>query len=55
MTLRRALEAALPFVDRSFTDQPLIEARLRWTLGQSFAYLGEAKTAAEQLERATKL
>jgi serine/threonine protein kinase/tetratricopeptide (TPR) repeat protein len=55
VTLRRAIEAALPFVDKSFRDQPLIEARLRLTLGTSFHYLGEARTAAEQCEAARTL
>ena len=32
VTLRQALEAALPDVDRNFADQPLVEARLRMTL-----------------------
>jgi serine/threonine protein kinase/tetratricopeptide (TPR) repeat protein len=53
--LRRALEEALPFVETSFTDQPLLEARLRLTLGQSFWRLGESKIAAEQCERARTL
>jgi serine/threonine protein kinase/tetratricopeptide (TPR) repeat protein len=52
VTLRKAVEAALPFVEQSFTDQPLIEARLRLTLGKSFSYLGEAKIAQEQFEKA---
>jgi serine/threonine protein kinase/tetratricopeptide (TPR) repeat protein len=55
VTLRRPAEAALPFVAESFTDQPLIEARLRQTLGSSFWYLGDAKTAAEQYEAARAL
>ena len=55
VTLRQAIEAALPFVDQSFTDQPLIEARLRYTLGKSFAYLGEAERAVEQVEVARTL
>jgi serine/threonine protein kinase/tetratricopeptide (TPR) repeat protein len=55
VTLRRALEAALPFVDQSFPDQPLIEARLRLTLATSFGNLGEAKIAAEQAEWARTL
>jgi tetratricopeptide (TPR) repeat protein len=55
VTLRRAVEAALPYVAKSFTDQPLIEARLRMTLGTSFWYLGDAKTAAEQFEAARVL
>jgi tetratricopeptide (TPR) repeat protein len=52
VSLRRAIEAALPFVDKSFRDQPFIEARLRMTLGTSFYYLGEAKIAAEQYQTA---
>ncbi|MBI1913560.1 MAG: tetratricopeptide repeat protein [Planctomycetes bacterium] len=53
--LRKAVEAAMPFVEKSFKDEPLIEARLRMTLGISFTYLGEAKSAAEQFERARTL
>jgi eukaryotic-like serine/threonine-protein kinase len=55
ITLLGALEAALPFVDDSFRDQPLIEARLRMTLGTSFWYVGREKLAAEQFERARTL
>jgi serine/threonine protein kinase len=55
VTLRRAVDAALPFVNKSFHDQPLIEARLRMTLGSSFWYLGEYKSAAEQYEAARAL
>jgi serine/threonine protein kinase/tetratricopeptide (TPR) repeat protein len=52
VTLRRALEAALPYVENNFKDQPLIEARLRLTLGRSFLYLGKPQLAAEQDEAA---
>lgn len=52
VTLRRALQAALSFVDQSFPDQPLIEARLRHTLAVSFANLGEAKIATDQIQTA---
>ena len=52
VSLRKAVEAALPFVASSFTDQPLIEARLRMTLGTSFESLGEAKIAADQFQAA---
>ncbi len=55
VTLRRAIEAALPFVDQSFRNQPLIEARLRMTLGKSFAYLDERKIAADQFRAARKI
>jgi len=50
--LREAVEAALPFVENSFTKQPLIEARLRMTLGNSFWYLGDAKIAGAQFQAA---
>jgi serine/threonine protein kinase/tetratricopeptide (TPR) repeat protein len=52
ITLRRALQAALPAVDVSFAGQPLTEARVRTTLGTSFWYLGELHIAAAQQERA---
>ncbi|HZY87294.1 MAG TPA: serine/threonine-protein kinase [Gemmataceae bacterium] len=52
VTVRKALEAALPFVEKSFTDRPLIEARLRMTLGDTFFDLHEARVAAEQYEAA---
>jgi serine/threonine protein kinase/tetratricopeptide (TPR) repeat protein len=54
-TIREALEAALPFVEKDFADKPLIEARLRLMLGMSFGYLGESRTAAEQFETARAL
>ena len=50
VTLRRAMEAALPLVDASFSDRPLIEARFRLTLGDSFLQLGETKAAAAKWE-----
>jgi eukaryotic-like serine/threonine-protein kinase len=53
--LREAVEAAVPFVDASFTNEPLIEARLRMTLGTSFRFLGEASAAAEQFQTARTL
>jgi serine/threonine protein kinase/tetratricopeptide (TPR) repeat protein len=55
VTLRKAVEAALPFVDKSFPQEPLIEARLRLTLGTSFSYLGDNRAAAEQFEAARSL
>jgi serine/threonine protein kinase len=53
--LREVVEAALPFVEKGFTDQPLTEARLRLTLGQSFWHLGDAQTAADQCRKARAL
>jgi eukaryotic-like serine/threonine-protein kinase len=55
VTLRQAMEAALPFVAQSFHDQPLIEARLRMTIGISFRYLGDAKIAGDQFEAARRI
>jgi serine/threonine protein kinase len=55
VTLRRAIEGALPFIAKSFTSEPLIEARLRQTVGISFLELGEARIAAEQFEAARAL
>jgi tetratricopeptide (TPR) repeat protein len=48
VSLRKAVEAALPFVESSFRDQPLTEARLRTTLGSSFFALGDVPLAADQ-------
>jgi tetratricopeptide (TPR) repeat protein len=48
VTLRQALEAALPQVESSFEGRPLVEAAVRKTLGLSFLYLGDAGTAEQQ-------
>ena len=52
VTLRAAIDAAVPFVEKSFRDQPLTEARLRQALGDSFWYLGDGKAAEAQYEPA---
>lgn len=49
VTLRDAVMAATAFIDTSFTNQPLIEARLRDTVGNSYLYLGEPRLAEQQL------
>jgi tetratricopeptide (TPR) repeat protein len=51
VTLRQALEAALQYVEASFSNQPIIEARLRMTLGVAFMNLGDADKAAEQFQK----
>jgi serine/threonine protein kinase/tetratricopeptide (TPR) repeat protein len=53
--LADAVKAALPFVEKSFAGQPLIEARLRMTMGVSFMHLGNTKTAIEQCQAARQL
>jgi eukaryotic-like serine/threonine-protein kinase len=55
VSLRKAIESALPYVERSFAKEPLIEARLRLTLGRSFYYLGDSKTAAQMQEAASAI
>jgi serine/threonine protein kinase/tetratricopeptide (TPR) repeat protein len=55
VTLRKAIESALPYVHESFPNQPLIEARLRLTMGRSFILLGDARMSTEQLEAARAL
>ena len=50
--LRRAIEAALPFVEQSFPNQPLIEARLRMTLTTTFGNLGDLERTIDQSKRA---
>jgi hypothetical protein len=55
VTLAKAVEAALPIVEKSFPNEPLTEARLRLTLGASFSYLGKWQTATEQFEAARAL
>ena len=55
VTLRQALERALVFVDERFSGPPLIEARLRRTLGSLFWRLGEPGISSRQQERAQEL
>ncbi len=52
VTLRAAIDAAVPAVEEGFKDQPLTEARLRMTLGRSYWLLGDGKAAAAQFEPA---
>jgi serine/threonine protein kinase/tetratricopeptide (TPR) repeat protein len=52
VTLRDAVVASLPALDSGFADQPLIEARIRLTLGRTFWLLRDGKLGAAQLERA---
>ncbi|MCO6042666.1 serine/threonine-protein kinase [Aeoliella sp. ICT_H6.2] len=55
VTLRQAINAAMEDVRIRFVDQPLVEARLRNTLGASFLYLGESELALEQYSEARQL
>jgi serine/threonine protein kinase/tetratricopeptide (TPR) repeat protein len=50
-TLRAMIDAAEPAIGGGFKDQPLVEARIRFTLGNTYAYLGDYASAVVQLER----
>ncbi len=52
VTVERAVEKALPVVETSFKEQPLIEARLRMTMGGTFLELGKGQLAAQQFAAA---
>ncbi len=53
--MAEAIKASLPHLAESFKEQPLVEARLRLTLGRSFWYLGEPRITLEMSERARAL
>jgi len=55
VTLRAAVDAAEPGIEKSFADQPLVEASIRDTLGESYAYFGEPGLAIRQLARVLAL
>src|SRR5262249_47439767 len=48
-------ESALPYVGKSFTAQPLVEARLRMTLARNSWMLADARSALQQAEAAHAL
>lgn len=55
VTLRDAITASVPALEKGFTKQPLVEARLRLALGLTFHYLAEHEQARDQFERACVL
>ncbi len=55
VTLRQALNESLPFLENAFVEQPLIEAKLRMTLGLSYYFLGEDTVAHDQIQAARSL
>ncbi len=54
-TIYEAIEATEPQIKKAFTDQPLIEASIRDTLGNTYFYLGQSNAAISQYERAVEL
>jgi serine/threonine protein kinase len=54
-TIRAAVDAAERDIADSFSDQPLVEATVRGTLGVTYLHLGEAELAIRQHERSLQL
>jgi serine/threonine protein kinase/tetratricopeptide (TPR) repeat protein len=55
VTVHQAVDAAEPKIAGRFKDQPLVEADVRYTLGETYNYLGKPMLAIRQLERAVEL
>ncbi len=54
-TIRAAVDAAEPGIEKSFGDQPAVEASIRHTLGETYLYLGDLNPAIRQHDRALAL
>jgi len=54
-TIRDALDRAEPEIAKTFIDQPVREALVRYTLGQNYHYLGDQKKTLRQIELALAL
>ena len=50
VTVREVLDEASSSIDTRFPDQPLVEARLRATIGRTFLALGDPRKAEPHLE-----
>jgi serine/threonine protein kinase len=55
VTLRQALDAAAPKLDRAFAGQPAVEAAVREALGRTYQRLGDYKAALPHLQKAVDL
>jgi tetratricopeptide (TPR) repeat protein len=55
VTVRQAVDAAEPKIAGAFRDQPIVEADVRDTLGETYVYLGEVQLAIRQFERVLEL
>ena len=55
VTLRKVIDATELEITKTFQDRPLLEAAIRYTLSESYRYLGETSLAREQAERALAL
>lgn len=55
ITVAQAMKTALDSIGPAFEDKPLIEARIRLTIGRSFGFLGDLSIAMEQINKALAL
>ena len=55
VTLEKAIESAVPYVETRFRNEPLVEARLRLTLAWSYHYLGDGMASLQQATAARAL
>lgn len=55
LTVKSALDRAAGQVGQRFLDQPLVEAAIRVTIGESYCGLRESRLAVPHLERAVEL
>jgi serine/threonine protein kinase/tetratricopeptide (TPR) repeat protein len=55
VTLRAALDTAESGIEKAFAKQPVVEASIRASLGETYYYLGDPAQARRQLERAVAL
>ena len=55
VTVREVLDETVKTLQEKFKDQPLVEARLRHTVGKTYSELGESGAAGEHLQRAVEI
>jgi tetratricopeptide (TPR) repeat protein len=54
-TIRQAVDAAEPDIEKDFADKPLVESSIRETLGETYRHLGQPKLTVRQHERSYAL
>ena len=54
-TIRDAVDAAVPVIEKSFAGKPAVEASIRDTMGQSYLYLGDPVVAIRHHESALRI
>ncbi len=55
VTLRKAIDEAVPKIETAFGKTPLVEASIRNALGTTYFYFGEMALAADQYRRAVEI